>query len=150
MSSGTSATGVFQDFQINVKLKISALWVAIMFCYIYADFIQLHVPGILNETWVDSVQPSNTNIQLEFFAIALLMAIPSVMVFFTLVLRPIVNRWLNIIISILYIALLISINLEETWAYYLFFTAIEIMISIAIILYAWKWPKTEQSAASNV
>jgi len=150
MSSGTSAIGVFQDFQINVKLKISALWVAIMFCYIYADFIQLHVPGILNETWVDSVQPSNTNIQLEFFAIALLMAIPSVMVFFTLVLRPIVNRWLNIIISILYIALLISINLEETWAYYLFFTAIEIMISIAIILYAWKWPKTEQSAASNV
>ena len=150
MNSVTNATGVFQDFQINVKFKISALWVAVMFCYVYGDYIQLHVPGILTQTWVDNVTPENTNAQLEFFAIALLMAIPSVMIFFTLTLKPIVNRWLNIIFPMCYIALLISVNLEETWAYYLFFTAVEIIISIAIILYAWKWPKTEQSAVSNV
>ena len=72
------------------------------------------------------------------------MAIPGVMIFFTLVLRPIVNRWLYIILPVFYIAVLISVNLEETWSYYLFFTSIEIMLSIAVIWCACKWPKTEQ------
>ncbi|MBB1310810.1 MULTISPECIES: DUF6326 family protein [unclassified Pseudoalteromonas] len=147
MSSVTSTAGVFQDFQINVKLKISALWVVVMFCYVYGDYIQLHVPGVLAQTMELKVVAADT--QLELFAVALLMAIPSVMIFFTLALKPRVNRWLNIILAMCYIVLLISVNLEETWAYYLFFTAIEILVSIAIILYAWKWPKTEQSVVSN-
>lgn len=139
-------TGVFQDFQINVKIKISALWVVVMFCFVYGDYIQLHVPGVL-AIQVTELK-ATTDTQLELFAIALLMSIPSVMIFLTLVLKPNVNRWLNMILAMCYIILLISVNLEETWAFYLFLTALEIMVSIVIILYAWKWPKTEQSPLS--
>ena len=35
------------DFKINVKLKISALWISVMFCYLYADYFGLYVPGNL-------------------------------------------------------------------------------------------------------
>jgi signal transduction histidine kinase len=77
------------------------------------------------------------------------MSIPSVMIFLTLVLKPKVNRWLNMILAMCYIILLISVNLKETWAFYLFLTALEIMVSLVIILYAWKWPKTEQSLLSH-
>ena len=131
---------VFEDFQINVKLKISALWIAVMFCYVYGDYIEIYVPGVIADAMTVK---SSIETQLEFFVVALLMAMPSVMIFFTLVLKPKVNRWLNIILSMLYIIILIATNLAETWVFYLFLTVIEILISMAVIWYAWKWPTTQ-------
>ena len=86
---------------------------------------------------------SNIETQLEFFAVALLMAIPSVMIFFSLVLKPKINRLLNIILPTVYILLLIAVNMTGGWIFYLFLTAIEIAISITTIWYAWKWPTIE-------
>ena len=140
MSSRSSTAQVFQDFQINVKLKISALWIAIMFCYVYGDYIEIYVPGVIAEAMEVK---ATTETQIEFFAVALLMVIPSVMIFFTLVLKPKVNRWLNIILPTLFIILLIAVNIAGGWIYYLFLTAIEILISMATVWYAWKWPTTE-------
>jgi hypothetical protein len=147
MSTVKNNTEVYEDFKINVKLKISALWVVVMFCYVYGDYIQIYVPGILADAMAVKVTAET---QLEFFAVALLMAMPSVMIFFTLVVQPKINRWLNIILSTLYIVILIATNLTETWVFYLFLTAIEVLISLAIIWYAWKWPKAEIPLASNV
>ncbi|ARD44817.1 DUF6326 family protein [Colwellia sp. PAMC 21821] len=146
MSSIKSTKKVFEDFQINVKLKISALWIAVMFCYVYGDYIQIYVPGILAKAM--EVQ-ATIETQSQFFAVALLIAIPSVMIFFTLVAKPKVNRWLNIILSTLYIIMLIATNLTETWVFYLFLTAIEILISVAIVWYAWNWPTVEDNAINN-
>jgi len=140
MSSTNSTAQVFEDFQINVKLKISALWIAVMFCYVYGDYIQIYVPGILAKAMAVN---ATTETQFEFFAVALLMAMPSVMIFFTLVVKPKINRWLNIILSTLYIIILVATNLTETWAFYLFLTAIEVFISVAIVWYAWNWPTIE-------
>jgi len=140
MASTSNSTSVLQDFQINVKLKISALWIAVMFCYVYADYIELHVPGILAEAM--QVKSEMTEIQIGFFIVALLMVIPSTMIFFTLILKPKVNRLLNMILPICYIILLFVGILETTWAFYLFFSIIEIILSITIFYYAWKWPKT--------
>jgi len=137
MNSINSTKKVFEDFQINIKLKISALWIAVMFCYVYGDYIQIYVPGILAKAMEVK---ATTETQYQFFAVALLMAIPSVMIFFTLVVKPKINRWLNIILSTLYIIMLIATNLTETWVFYLFLTAIEVLISVAIIWYAWNWP----------
>jgi hypothetical protein len=140
MSSINSTKTVFEDFQINVKLKISALWIAVMFCYVYGDYIQIYVPGILAKAMEVN---ATTETQIEFFAVALLMAMPSVMIFFTLVIKPKINRWLNIILSALYIIILVATNLTETWVFYLFLTAIEVLISVAIVWYAWNWPTIE-------
>ena len=143
MSSIDQSNSVFKDFPINVKLIISSLWVAVMFCYVYGDYIQIYVPGILADAM--EVTAAKEGIEIEFFAIALLMSIPSLMIFLTLVLKPSINRWVNIIIPALYIILLVAVNLETTWVYYLYLTAIEILLSITTIWYAWNWPKTEQS-----
>lgn len=37
-----------QDMKIHVKLKLSALWAAVMFCYIYGDYFGLYVPNQLS------------------------------------------------------------------------------------------------------
>ena len=137
MSSINSTVKVFEDFQINVKLKISALWITIMFCYVYGDYIEIYIPGVLAEAMEVK---ATAETQLEFFAVAFLMVIPSVMIFFTLVLKPKINRWLNIILPMFYILLLIGVNLSGGWAFYLFLTSVEIVISIAILMYSYKWP----------
>jgi hypothetical protein len=141
MSSVEQSNSVYKDFPINVKLIISSLWVAVMFCYVYGDYIQIYVPGILSEAM--KVTAAKEGIEIEFFAVALLMSIPSLMIFLTLALKPSINRWLNIIIPVLYIILLVAVNLETTWIYYLYLTAIEILLSITTVWYAWNWPKTE-------
>lgn len=112
MSSTNNSNSVFQDFPINVKLIISSLWVAVMFCYVYGDYIEIYVPGVLANAM--EVTSAKEGIQLEFFAVALLMSVPSVMIFLTLVLKPSINRWLNIIMPALYVVLLIAVNLETT------------------------------------
>lgn len=140
MNSTNSTAQVFEDFQINVKLKISALWIAVMFCYVYGDYIEIYVPGVIADAMTVK---SSIETQLEFFAVALLMAIPSVMIFFSLVLKPKINRLLNIILPTVYILLLIAVNMAGGWIFYLFLTAIEIAISITTIWYAWKWPTIE-------
>jgi hypothetical protein len=33
----------FDDIKIHVKVKISAIWASVMFCYIYADYFGLYV-----------------------------------------------------------------------------------------------------------
>lgn len=129
-----------EDVQINVKLKISALWISVMFCYVYGDYIQIFVPGILTEAL--QVPVDKAGIQWEYFAVALLMSIPSVMIFSTLVLRAKLNRWLNIAISTFFVVLLVVLNVETTWGFYLYLTVLEVALSIAIIWYAVTWPKS--------
>lgn len=146
MSSINSTKTVFEDFQINVKLKISALWIAVMFCYVYGDYIEIYVPGVIADAMTVK---SSIETQLEFFAVALLMAIPSVMIFFTLVLKPRINRLFNIILPTLYILLLVAVNLGGGWVFYLFLTAIEVLISVAIVWYAWNWPRIKNREISK-
>ncbi|TMP47163.1 hypothetical protein CWB96_12505 [Pseudoalteromonas citrea] len=131
----------FEDYKINVKLKLSALWIAVMFCYVYGDYIQVFVPGIMSEALL--VSEDKEGIQFEFFAVALLMSIPSLMIFLTLVLTPKINRILNIIIPSLFVVLLVSLNLETVWGFYLYLTGLEVLLSCMTIWHAWKWPQSE-------
>ncbi|MBQ4862572.1 hypothetical protein J8L98_12825 [Pseudoalteromonas sp. MMG013] len=142
MSVMNSTESKFEDFKINVKLKISALWIAVMFCYVYGDYIQIYVPGIMAKAMAVN---SSIETQLQFLAVAVLMVVPSVMVFFTLVLKPTINRRVNIIVSMFFILMLVATNLTEIWWFYLFLTAVEVAISVAIVLYAWHWPKTRKA-----
>ena len=45
MNIENKVAGVLEEVKINVKLKLSALWAAMMFLYIYADILSLFRPG---------------------------------------------------------------------------------------------------------
>ncbi len=127
---------MLDDVKVNVKWKISALWCALMFLYIYADFFASLQPEHLELIDI-------TQWLLLFGAIS--MTIPSVMIFLSLLLKPRVNRWANIILGIVYTGLNIStlISFEEPWAYFIFYSSVELALSLLIVWYAWKWPKQE-------
>ena len=127
-----------EDIKINVKLKISALWIAVMFLYAYVDIFSLFKTGVIEEIMAGKMFIFQVN-QTFLFLTTLYIAIPSVMIFLSLVLKPKVNRWVNIIVSIIYFVTMLGACIGETWGFYIFGTIIESLLLFLIIWYAWKW-----------
>lgn len=129
------------DIKIHVKIKLSALWTSIVFCYIYADYFGLYVPGKLQGMLDGKMAPLGSTTQGILVLTSAMLAIPSVMVFLSLALKPGLSRWLNIIFGVLY-TLIILVTMWG-WAFYIFYGIIEITLTLLIIWYAWKWPKRD-------
>ena len=86
--------------KIGVRIKISALWIAILFLFAYGDIFGFFREGQIEEVIAGEV--SGIEITESFlFAVSVYIAIASVMVFLSLVLRSRVNRWTNIVLPIL-------------------------------------------------
>ena len=133
-----SKTTEMEDVKINVKLKLSALWAALMLLYIYADHFSLFRTGQIEEMISGRIGPFPVT-QGSLLAFSILMMIPAVMVFLSLALKPTVNRWANIILGVLYTFVNISNLIGETWVYYIVFGVVEIVLTLLIVWYAWKW-----------
>ena len=131
-------TTEMEDVKINVKLKLSALWAALMLLYIYADHFSLFRTGQIEEMISGRIGPFPVT-QGSLLAFSILMMIPAVMVFLSLALKPTVNRWANIILGVLYTFVNISNLIGETWVYYIVFGVVEIVLTFLIVWYAWKW-----------
>ena len=144
MNSNKTNTTDFEDFKINIKIKLSALWVSVMFCYIYGDYFSLYVPKQI-ERFMNGDTLLTSPIKL--FAASLLMAIPALMVFLSISLKPKISRWLNIIFGIIYTAVMLLIaitSIAPWWTFSVFLSIVEIVITSSIVWYAWKWPKQTQ------
>lgn len=132
------------DFKVPVQLKLSALWISVMFCYVYGDFFTLFVPGRIESLMSGhSGVGETTPIKLLMFAI--LMSIPSIMVFLSLVLKPSVNRRTNIVVGVLFTAIMILVVATSIGYWRLFYTylgVLEIILTSLIVFYSWKWPRT--------
>jgi len=135
-------TTEMEDMKINVKMKLAALWVAMMLLYIYADILSLFRPGQIEEMIEGLMGPFPVT-QGSLLTASILMIIPAVMVFLSLTLRPKVNRWANVTLGVLYTLVNISNLIGETWAYYIFFGIIEIVLTLLIVWYAWRWANPE-------
>ena len=134
-----------EDLRINVRIKLSALWVAIMLLYIYADILSLFKPGQIEQMIAGKMGPFPVT-QSSLLAASTLMIIPAVMVFLSLTLKTKVNRWINITFGVLYTLVNISNLIGETWAYYIFFGIVEIALTLIIVWHAWKWSRNTVSS----
>lgn len=135
-------TTALEDRQVNVKVRLALLWVALMFFYIYNDIFSLHQPGHiaqLAEGYLDGVQFT----QPLMLGAAALMAFPSVMVLLSLILKARANRLVNIIVGVLHLLLLLSTQFVgggEVWLYWRLYELLEAVFLGLIIWTAWKWP----------
>jgi uncharacterized protein DUF6326 len=110
-----------------------------MFCYIYADYFGLYIPGNLQKMIAGKMGPLGPTTQGVLLGTSLVMAIPSVMIFLSLALEPSISRWLNIIFGALYTAIILITMWD--WAFYVFFGVIETALTSLIVWYAWRWPR---------
>ena len=135
----TASSTLIEDAKVGVRLKISALWVTLMFLYAYGDIFGFFKPGRIEE--IASGKISGIDISEAFlFAVSVYVAVASVMIFLTLVLRPAVARWSNVVLAVLYIATIVGAAFGES-AYYWFLSVLEIAVLLLIVRYAWTWPR---------
>lgn len=83
----TSDSRVLEDGRIGVRLKISALWIAMLFLFAYGDIFGFFAPGQIEEVMRGEI--SGTEITRAFlFGVSVYIAIAGVMVYLSLVLSP--------------------------------------------------------------
>ena len=134
------------DRQVNVKLKLALLWVALMFLYIYNDIFSMYQPGHvaqLLEGHLEGVAFS----QSMLIGAAVLMAVPSIMVLLSLTLKASVVRWANIIVGAFQLLVLLGtqfVGEGETWFYWRIYELLEAAFLVFIIWTAWKWPTQQE------
>ena len=142
MNEASKTPTGLHDPKINVKIKLSALWASVMFCYIYADYFGLYKPGKL-QAILNGEFFSLPTTQRVLLGASLMLAIPSLMIFLSVVLPPVFNRWLNIITGVVYTAIILKTM--WVWAFYIFYGVIEISLTSLVVWYAWRWPKAPAS-----
>ncbi|HET7592907.1 MAG TPA: DUF6326 family protein [Rhodanobacteraceae bacterium] len=142
-------TNALQHFDPPVQLKLSALWASVMLCYIYGDYFGLFVPGTLKamlEGQMGSLGPTTQGVLLGTSA---LITFPALMVALSLLLPPTVNRWLNILLGLVYTAIVLFF-MAGGWWFYEALAIVEIILQLLVVWHAWKWPKVPAIAGEDV
>jgi Family of unknown function (DUF6326) len=137
-----SAGTALDDVKIHVKMKLSALWASVMFCYIYGDYFWLYAPGKLQGMLEGKMVPLGQTTQGVLLFTSIMMAIPSTMIFLSLALKPNLNRWMNIILGLIY-TVFVLITMPGAWTFYIFLGSVDVVLTASIVWYAWNWPKQE-------
>jgi hypothetical protein len=122
---------------VDIRTKLSTLWIFVMFNMVFADIIGLIEPGTLEAMLAGDFGFEITPALVV--VISLVQAIPIGMIVVSrLMNNPRVNRWANIGAGVL---TLLYITGGGSWdkTSYIVFASIEIVGLLAIIWAAWKW-----------
>ncbi len=79
------------------------------------------------------------------FIASLVMAIPPLMIFLSLILKPIINKTLNIIFGLLFTVMMVLIafvSLTPWYTFYVFLAIVEATLTFIIVWKAFKWPNS--------
>jgi membrane protein DedA with SNARE-associated domain len=134
------ATGArLEPAPVNVRVKIAALWTSMLFVFAYVDLFSLYRPDFRADIEAGEVGGFAVN-QTFLLATTAYVVIPSLMVFCVLVMRPRLNRILNIALAMVYAVSIVAATIGE-WTYYVLGSLIEAALLAAIVFYAWTWPK---------
>jgi Family of unknown function (DUF6326) len=128
-----------QAAKMDMKVKLSTLWIFVMINMVFADIVGFMNPGALEKIMTGAVGPEITQGLLLVFSI--LLEIPIAMILLSRVLRYRANRLANIAAGV--ITILFVIGGGSTYLSYLFFATAEVVCMLLIIWYAWNWPKQE-------
>lgn len=136
-----------KNVKVDIKIRLSALWLVFMLFYIYTDFYKLYMPDKIQAImsgFIDGIEVT----QMSLLLIAIVTIIPACMIFVSLILNAKTNRLLNIILGIFHIIISIVNIIGNTWYFYNFYGAFLLIIAILIVLTAWRWPIQIESASN--
>ncbi len=121
--------------------KLSTLWIVVMFFIAYADIIGFIEPGTLEKIIQGNVGFELTPAIIVVFS--LLQAIPIAMIFVSRWVRRALNRWLNVIASVVTLLWVLG---GGNWssASYPVFVSLEVVAILGIIWLAWSWRSDAQ------
>ena len=121
---------------IDIRGRLSTLWIVVMFNMIYADIIGFLNPDLLRGLMTGYAEGIRVTPQL-LVAAAIMVEIPTLMVLLSRILKPTVNRWANIVAVALTTAFIIGGG--SVSPHYLVLAAMELVCLAFILRYAWRW-----------
>ena len=142
MNTQKTAQNALEDIKVSLKLKLATLWASFMFLYIYVDYFALYMPGKIEDILAGRVFVFDIT---QGFLLAALasVTIPALMIFLSVALPAIVNRWANIIIAAVFIPYTLFNLAGDAWMHMVFGAVVEVILLCLILHYAWKWPRIE-------
>lgn len=140
MPATASAPHALSDPPLPIRLKLSALWASLTFCYLYGDYFGLYKPGKLQHM-LDGAGPMGPSSQGSLLFVALLLVVPGLMVFLSLAMPARILRWLCMGLALFY-ATFVAITMPGAWWFYHAYSSIEIVVCGVIAWLAWRWPRT--------
>ncbi len=146
MSAGSWFRAPLDPAPVNVRVKLSLLWAATMFCYVYGDYFELYVPGKLQEMTAGQLAFGPATLG-ALVGTSLLLIVPALMVVLSAMLSPRVCRVVNIALGVFY-ALVMAVAVQGAWYFYKLFGAVEIVLTLGIAWQAWRWPRLHSPATA--
>ncbi len=129
---------MLSDLPVHVRFRLSALWVAVMLCYIYGDIF-----GFFRRDTLEAIVSGTSGFistQGGLLAAASLMAVPSLMVFLSLALPAAVARWANVAAGAAFTAIIVA-TMPGAWMFTQMLGVIEAILTVTIVWQAWRWPR---------
>lgn len=126
----------------DVRIKISALWVARMLSGLQGDSTRLHDPEALKNivSGTSAVQVTNELL----LVMSIIFVIPIFMSFFTLTVKYPAIRWANLTIGVFFVVfdlvfLCLTLFLWTFSAYETLWSIVYVVFTALVVWYAWKW-----------
>lgn len=125
---------------IDKKVLLSTLWIVVMFSLLKADILSLFIPGIAEELAQTAVITGASIPQLMLFG-AVMGTVGIAMIFLSRYLNRNANRWVNLIVSPLYILYIVGGG--TLYPHYIFLATVEVICLLFIFWNALKWRESE-------
>ena len=122
---------------IDVRVRISALWTAVMFIFAYVDLFSLYRPDVRAGLEAGTVSVFSVNQTFLLFT-TLYVVIPSLMIYLSLALPRRLNRNVNIGAAGVYAVTILGASVGE-WSYWILGSVVETVLLAIVIHHAWTW-----------
>lgn len=130
------------DSKPDVKVVLSGLWISTMFVFVYVDVLASFRADNITSVLEGRISGTDIEINQRFLVLVTIFAIvPSLMVSVSLLARARINRIVNIVVSLAYMASAGATIVGEKWIYYIVGMVVEMMLWLAIARVAWTWPR---------
>lgn len=126
--------------KIDTKVLFSTLWIAVMINMLNEGTLSLYIPGSAEEVARTAVSTGASIPQLMLGG-AIMGQLGIAMIVLSRVLKHGINRWVNIVVSLVTIAYIWGGM--ATYPHYIFIASVETLCLLLIIGFAWKWRNVE-------
>ncbi len=142
-----SSTTDYRDYWVNPRLKIATLWTSMLFVFVCVDLFGMYRSDVRADIEAGKIAAFTIG-QGYLLGVMVYVAVPSLMLFLSLVLPVKITRMANVVLAALYAVTIVGSAVGE-WNYFIFGSVIETALLAAIGFYAWTWPKTAEAFATS-
>ena len=143
----TTLSSPLRDTQIDVKIQLSGLWVAMLFLFAYVDIFGFYRADIIEGALAGEIPDVGVTIDQTFLAAATgFIVVPCLMVVASLMAPAKLNRRLNIGVGLVYALVIAGLCIGESWVYYLLGSFFEVVLLLVAVRIAWRWPTADLDA----